>query len=67
MNQFDNISPLDYRYSDEKVSEFLGEESRIAYQAQVEAALVKVLAKNGICSKTVAKEVELAAKEVRAK
>ena len=67
MDRFDSISPLDYRYSDEEVSKFLGEESRIKHQALIEAALAGVLAKNGICSPGVADEITKAASEVNAK
>ncbi|MFH1225393.1 MAG: lyase family protein [Candidatus Diapherotrites archaeon] len=70
-NIFSNISPLDYRYAPEgalgkKIGEFLSEEARIRYQARVEAAFVKVLAKNKICPPKVARMVENAAKKVRA-
>ncbi len=68
-NIFDNISPLDHRYSLRKeefegYSKYLSEKAKVRYQASVEVALVKALASKGICSKEVAKEVELAAQEV---
>lgn len=68
---FSNISPLDYRYATEgelgkKIEEFLSEEARIRYQAHIEAAFVKVLSKNKVCSPKVARMVENAAKKVRA-
>ncbi|MDI3546640.1 MAG: adenylosuccinate lyase [Halanaerobiales bacterium] len=66
---FENISPLDHRYSlreDEfaQYSRYLSEKAKIKYQAAVEAALVKALAKTGICSNEIAQEVEAAAQEV---
>jgi len=66
VNKFDNISPLDYRYSDSEAAELLGEEARIGFQARVEAALATTLAKQGICSREIAKQIGKASKEVRA-
>ncbi len=62
-NIFDNISPLDHRYSlrEEEFNEYskyLSEGAKVKYQAQVELALVKALAKGGICSQAVVEEVE---------
>ncbi len=66
MHRFENISPLDSRYRDERFAEFLSEEARVRYQAMVEAALAKALAKQGICSKKAAREIARAAERVRA-
>ncbi len=66
MGKFDCISPLDYRYGDEKASELLSEEARIKYQARVEAALANALAKQGICSREIAEEISRAAEKVKA-
>ncbi|MDD5148745.1 MAG: lyase family protein [Candidatus ainarchaeum sp.] len=72
MDLFDNINPLDYRYYGrsaadfELLKQFLSENARIKYQAKVEAALVKVLAKKGICTSKIAEEVEKAALAVTA-
>ncbi len=68
---FDCISPLDYRYYGrgkdfEKMKKFLSENARIKYQARVEAALVKALSKQGICSKETAKEIGKASGQVSA-
>ncbi|MDD5162772.1 MAG: lyase family protein [Candidatus ainarchaeum sp.] len=66
MDLFDNIGPLDYRYygRDAKIFEllrpFLSENARIKYQAKVEAALAKALAKKGICPEEIAEEIEKA-------
>ena len=72
INIFDAISPLDYRYygrNDEifrKLQPYLSENAMVRYMAKVEAALTKVLAKNSICSKKIADEVEKACKKVTA-
>ncbi|MBU0662157.1 adenylosuccinate lyase [Candidatus Micrarchaeota archaeon] len=70
-DSFSNISPLDYRYGiggglGARIEEFLSENARIKYQARVEAAFVRVLAKNKICKPAIAKAVETAAEKVRA-
>ncbi len=66
MEKFDSISPLDYRYWDKESAELLSEEARIRYQARVEAALVNALAKQGICSREIAEEIDKAAEKVKA-
>jgi adenylosuccinate lyase len=61
---FDCVSPLDFRYygRNEKLFSllwsFVSERAYVKYQARVEAALVRVLAKRGVCSKQVASEIE---------
>jgi len=72
MDSFDAISPLDYRYYSrdknfELLKQFLSENARIKYQAKVEAALAKVLAKNKICSEKIANEIAKACEKVSAK
>ncbi|HZX34571.1 MAG TPA: lyase family protein [archaeon] len=70
MDKYDFFSPLDYRYLDsalrKRAEPFYSENARIAYQARVEAALVKALSKQGLCSRKIAKEVEKAARTVKA-
>ncbi|MBM7557594.1 lyase family protein [Halanaerobacter jeridensis] len=68
-NIFENISPLDHRYSLREnefndYSTYLSEKSKVKYQAQVELALVKALAKRDMCSTTVVEEVETAIEEL---
>ncbi len=68
-NIFENISPLDHRYSPggedfDLYPEFLSEKARIKYLAKVEAALVRVLSRRGLCTEEVADEVEKAAGEI---
>ena len=61
---FNTIDPLDSRYYDIEIAKYLSERSRIAYQAQVEAALAHTLAEFGICSQTVANQIESACHQV---
>jgi adenylosuccinate lyase len=66
---FDNISPLDHRYSlrEEEFNDYstyLSEKSKVEYQAEVELALVKALAKRDICSEEVVEEVKEAIAEL---
>ncbi|MBN2127597.1 MAG: adenylosuccinate lyase [Candidatus Diapherotrites archaeon] len=71
MDEFDLISPLDFRYISEKekklYSAFLSENARIKYQAKVELALVKVLARKGIAPKKAVPELEKAVEKISAK
>ncbi len=62
-NIFENISPLDHRYSlrEEEFSEYVkyfSEKAIILYQAKVELALIEVLSKRNICPREAVKEVE---------
>ncbi len=66
MDRFESISPMDYRYWDEKLAPYLSEESRIKYQAKVEAALATALAKQGICSREAAERIAKACEKVKA-
>jgi adenylosuccinate lyase len=67
---FSNLSPLDHRYyaSNEtlfnELGEYFSENAYIGYEMKVEAALVRVLAKRGICSRAVAEEVGAACSQV---
>lgn len=60
------IDPLDSRYYDPAIARYLSEESRVAYQAYLEAALAFTLADFGICPPKVAQEIEAAAAKVSA-
>lgn len=70
LNRFDFFSPLDYRYVDAalagKAAPYLSENARIRYMARVEVALVKALAKQGVCRPKIAAEVGKAALKVNA-
>lgn len=63
---FDCVSPLDYRYyaNDPRAVELLGpyvsERAYFRSELEVEAALVRVLARRGMCSQTIADEVTAA-------
>lgn len=60
------LDPLDGRYYDPEIAKYLSEQSRIAYQAYVEAALARALAEFGVCSPEVASQIEEAAAKVMA-
>ncbi|MCR4368641.1 MAG: lyase family protein [archaeon] len=70
MDKFDLFSPLDYRYLSgglrKRAEIYLSENARVHYQAKVEAALVRALSRQGVCSKKIALEVEKAAFNIRA-
>lgn len=61
------IDPLDARYYDPNIAQYLSEESRITYQAYVEAALAQTLADFKICKRSQAQEIEAAARQIKAK
>lgn len=63
---YNAIDPLDSRYYDVEIAKYLSDRSRITYQAYVEAALAYALAESGVCSKTIAKEIETACGKVTA-
>lgn len=64
MDRFDSLSPLDYRYWDEGVAEYLSENGFTRYKLKVEVALVRVLHRRGLCSEDILKEVEAACAQV---
>ncbi|ACL70962.1 adenylosuccinate lyase [Halothermothrix orenii] len=69
-NIFENICPLDHRYSLKKdlfndLGKYFSEKATIYFQARVELALVKALAGRGVCSFDVVKEVEEAVKGIK--
>lgn len=61
---YGTMDPLDNRYFDPEVVKYLSEQSRVVYQAYVEAALAHTLAENGICSAEVASEIEQSARSI---
>ena len=67
---FDAISPLDFRYYGRnksifaKLQPYLSEAAFIRYALKVESALTRVLAKNRICSKKIADDIEKACRQV---
>ncbi len=70
INLFDAISPLDFRYYGRskniysKLQPYLSESAFIRYALKVESALTSILAKNRICPKKIADEVEKACRQV---
>ncbi len=67
---YDLVSPLDYRYYGEdkelfaQLSPFVSEGANVKYMARVEATLVNILARKGICTAEVAQAVQQACEEV---
>ena len=71
INQFDSISPLDFRYCaaeeiKKKMQIYLSEEAAVKYMLRVEVALSKVLAEKGICKKECYEEINRACKNISA-
>jgi adenylosuccinate lyase len=66
LSKYDLFSPTDFRYSVPELQPFLSEEAYVAYKAKVEGALAFQLAKAGICSLAVAKEIEEASRKIAA-
>lgn len=70
MNRFDTISPLDYRYYGDnpefftRLRPYVSEAAYIHYLLEVELALVKMLAKWGVCPSSLIHEVERACQEI---
>ncbi len=65
-DQFDSLSPVDYRYWDEEVAKYLSENGFTRYKLLVELALVRALHRRGICPEVAVKEVETACGRVTA-
>jgi adenylosuccinate lyase len=63
---YDSIDPLDGRYYDPEIAQYLSEGARIAFQAHVEGALALTLADFGVCSKEIAGAIEAAGRTVKA-
>ncbi|MGE5599007.1 MAG: lyase family protein, partial [Bacteroidota bacterium] len=67
---FANLSPLDHRYYAgnpdlfEELAEYLSENAFVRYQAMVEAALARALARRGLCQESIAEEIARACAEV---
>ena len=60
------IDPNSGRYSEREIEQYLSEETRIGYQAYVEAALAHTYADFGKCSREVALEIEAASRDISA-
>jgi adenylosuccinate lyase len=63
-DQFDSLSPVDYRYWDKEVAEYLSENGFTWYKLLVELSLVKVLHRHGLCSEAIVHEVAAACGQV---
>jgi adenylosuccinate lyase len=58
------ISPIDFRYWDEKMAKFLSEDAFTRYKLRVELALVTVLCRFGLCDQGVVDEIAAACGQV---
>jgi len=58
---YDCISPIDFRYWDEKMAGFLSEDAFTRYKLRVELALVTVLCQLGLCDQGVVTRLRLLA------
>ena len=72
MDLFNAVSPIDYRYYGDspafrdRLQPYVSENANIAYLLRVEVALVKMLAKWGICPDAVGGQVEAASRDIKA-
>lgn len=66
-NEFKLICPTDFRYSVSDLDDFLTEDAFTKYKLKVEIALVKTLAKHGLCPRKVVAEIEKATRSVTTK
>ena len=62
--RFHAMSPIDYRYWDNSVAQYLSEEAFIHYKLKVEKALVAALRYRGLCSPSIVDEVIAACAQV---
>lgn len=62
--RFDAISPIDYRYWDEEIAEYLSENAFTKYKLLVELALINALYSRGLCNAYVVEEMHKAIKLV---
>lgn len=56
-DRYDCVSPIDYRYFDQRVADYLSENAYIQYLLDVESALAQALGRRGLCSQTIAAEI----------
>lgn len=61
---FDSVSPVDYRYGNSELKEYLSENAFTRYKMKVEIALVQALCRRDVCSEEVVKEVKAACEQV---
>jgi len=63
-DQFDSLSPVDYRYWDKEAAKYLSENAFTYYKLLVELALMRVLHRRGICPGVAVQEVAAACGQV---
>jgi adenylosuccinate lyase len=64
--RYDLFSPTDFRYSVPDLAPYLSEEAFVRYKAKVEGALALQLARERICTKKSAEEINIACRTIRA-
>jgi adenylosuccinate lyase len=70
MNRFDSVSPLDYRYYGDtpelfsRLQPYVSAAADIRYLLRIEVALGRMLARWGVCSVDVAKQIEAAGDQI---
>lgn len=62
---FDALSPLDSRYWDQAIAQFLSENGFTRYKLRVELALIKTLVARGLCPPEAIQEVEQACADIQ--
>lgn len=62
--RFNAVDPLDGRYFDAEIAQYLSERTRVLCQAHIEAALAYALAEYGVCSKEVAQAIDEATRRI---
>lgn len=63
--RFNAVDPLDGRYFDAEIAQYLSERTRVLYQAHIEAALAYALAEYGVCSKEIAQKIDAASRTIK--
>lgn len=63
--RFSAVDPLDGRYFDAEIAQYLSERTRVLYQAHIEAALAYALAEYGVCSKEIAQQIDAASRTIK--
>lgn len=64
INDLNAISPLDYRYSDDRIIMYLSGKIFVATQLEVESALAQTLYEYNLCSKEIADDISAACEMV---
>lgn len=63
-DMFDSLSPLDYRYQEKAVAEYLSENGFTRYKLKVEQVLIVVFQRRGLCNAAVVAEIAQACQQI---